>query len=50
MLGHFCEVEWQVLYDEEVVVCPTYSIGEMKVLQPHGGVGVPEYLMMFGGA
>jgi hypothetical protein len=37
----FYEVERQVLYDEEVVVHPACSTGDMEVLQPHDGVGVP---------
>jgi hypothetical protein len=27
----FCEVEWQVFDDEEVVVHPTHSTGEAEV-------------------
>ena len=43
-LGAFRKVKWQVLDDEEVVVCPACSKGEAKVFQPHGGVGVPVVL------
>ena len=39
-LGSFCKVEWQALDDEEIVVPPACSIGEAKIFQPHGGVGV----------
>ena len=43
-LGTFRKVEWQVLDDEEIVVCPACSIGQAEVFQPHGGVGVPRVL------
>jgi hypothetical protein len=49
-LGTLCEVERQVLYDEEVVICPACSTGETEVLQPHDRVGSLEYLTMFDGA
>ena len=42
--GAFHKVEWQALDDEEIIVCPSYSIDEMEVFQPHGGVGVPRVL------
>jgi hypothetical protein len=29
--GAFRKVEWQVLDDEEIIVCPDYSIGEAEV-------------------
>ena len=38
--GTFCEVEWQVLDDEEIIVHRACSIGEAKVFQPYSGVGV----------
>ena len=43
--GTFYEVERQVLYDEEVIICPACSTGETEVLQLHGGVGVPGILV-----
>ena len=42
--GTYCKVEWQVLDDEEIIICPIYSIGKAEVFQPHGGVGVPRVL------
>ena len=42
--GTFLKVEQQVLDDKEVIVHPAYSIGEAKVFQPYGGVGVPKVL------
>ena len=43
-LGAFRKVEWQVLDDEEVIVCPACSTGVAKVFQPHDRVGVPGVL------
>ena len=42
--GAFHKVEWQVLDDEEIIIRPACLIGEAKVLQPHGRVGVPGVL------
>ena len=42
--GAFCHVKWQVLDDEEIIVCPTYSIGKAEVFQPYGRVGVSRVL------
>jgi hypothetical protein len=33
-LGAFCQVEGQVLDDEEIVICPARLTGEAKVFQP----------------
>jgi hypothetical protein len=29
--GAFSKVEWQVLDDEEIIVCPACSIGDVEV-------------------
>ena len=42
--GAFHEVEWQVLDDEEIIVCPACSTSEAEILQPYSGVGVPRVL------
>ena len=42
--GAFRKVERQVLDDEEIVIRPTCSTGEVEVFEPHGGVGVPGVL------
>ena len=38
--GTFYKVEWQVLDDEEIIICPAYSTSEVEVFQPHDGVCV----------
>ena len=43
-LGTFHKVEQQVLNDEEIIVRPACSIGEVEVFQPHSTVGVPGVL------
>jgi hypothetical protein len=43
--GTFYKVEWQVLDDKEIVICPACSTSEAEVFQPHSGVavlGVPD--------
>ena len=46
-LGAIHKVEWQVLDDEEVIVCPACSTRKAKVFQPYSGVVSLEYLMIF---
>ena len=43
-LGAFYKVEWQVLNDEEVIIRPACSTGEVEVFLPHDRVGVPRVL------
>ena len=38
--GAFREVGWQVLDDEEIIVCPDWLTGKAEVFQPCYGVGV----------
>ena len=42
--GGFNQVKQQVLDDEEIIVHPTCSIGEVEVFQLHDRVGAPRVL------